>query len=503
MDNIIEIKNLTKIFPGVVALDNVNINIKKGEIHSLCGENGAGKSTLIKILSGIYPKSTYNGHILLNGDKIEFKNNKDAESAGIVTIYQELSLVQELNIAENIFLNNEPSNQFGVIDQNKLFKKTQKLLDQIGVNNDLNEKIANLSSSKKQLIEIAKALSKNGKILILDEPTSALTDKEIEILMSILKKLKKKGITCIYISHKLSEVLQISDKITVLRDGKLVGTKVSKETNFKELTKMMVGREINEVYQKEKHSILKTVLKVKDFCVYDEKGKKIVKNVTFEAKKGEIVGFYGLIGAGRTELLSGIFGAYPNRTSGNVYIRGKKVQIKNPRDALREGIFLLSEDKKKYGLFMDNTVQFNVTISSLNKIIQNFLISKDKEIMYCNKMVNKLSIKTPSLSTYIKNLSGGNQQKVIFAKSLMVKPSIFFLDEPTIGIDVGAKREIYSLIKEIAKSGATVVLITSEMNEIIGISDRVITMYEGEIRGDEKIELINRKSILNKIFGGD
>jgi len=503
MDNIIEIKNLTKVFPGVVALDNVNINIKKGEIYSLCGENGAGKSTLIKILSGIYPKSTYNGYILLNGDKIEFKNNKDAETAGIVTIYQELSLVQELNIAENIFLNNEPSNKFGVIDQNKLFKKTQKLLDQVGVNNNLSEKIADLSSSKKQLIEIAKALSKNGKILILDEPTSALTDKETEILMSILKKLKKKGITCIYISHKLSEVLQISDRITVLRDGKLVGTKVSKETNFKELTKMMIGREINKVYQKEKHSILETVLKVKDFCVYNEKGKKIVKNVTFEAKKGEIVGFYGLIGAGRTELLSGIFGAYPNRISGDVYIRGKKVQIKNPRDALREGIFLLSEDKKKYGLFMDNTLQFNITISSLNKIIQNFVISKDKEIMYCNKMVNTLSIKTPLLSTYIKNLSGGNQQKVIFAKSLMVEPSIFFLDDPTIGIDVGAKREIYSLIKEIAKSGATVVLITSELNEIIGMSDRVITMYEGEIRGDEKIELTNRKSILNKIFGGD
>jgi len=314
MNNILEIKNLTKVFPGVVALDNVNINIKKGEIYGLCGENGAGKSTLIKILSGIYPKNEYGGDILLNGDVIAFKNNKDAETAGIATIFQELSLVDELSIAENIFLANEPSNKFGIIDNNKLFKKTHKLLEEVGLDNNLDEKITNLSIGKKQLVEIAKALSKNGEILILDEPTASLTDQEVKTLMSILKKLKKKGITCIYISHKLSEILQICDAVTVLRDGKVVGTKAPKETDAKGLTKMMVGREIKEIYPKEKISIGKTALRVEDFCVYDEKGKKIVENINFEVKKGEIVGFYGLVGAGRTELFSGIFGVYsPNR----------------------------------------------------------------------------------------------------------------------------------------------------------------------------------------------
>jgi D-xylose transport system ATP-binding protein len=503
MNNILEIKNLTKVFPGVVALDNVNINIKKGEIHGICGENGAGKSTLIKILSGIYPKNTYKGSILLNGDVIAFKNNKDAKNAGIATIYQELSLVQELNIAENIFLNNEPSNKFGIIDNNKLFKETQKILEQVGIDSNFDEKVANLSIGKRQIIEIAKALSKNVKILIFDEPTSALTDQEVETLMNILKKLKKKGITCIYISHRLSEILQICDTITTLRDGKLIGTKVSKETDIKKLTKMIIGKEIEKIYPKEKIPIGETVLKVEDFCVYDKRGEKIVKNVTFELKKGEILGFYGLIGAGRTELFSGIFGAYPNRIDGNVYIQGKKVQIKSPEDAIRRGIFLLTEDRKRYGLFKDKTIKYNITISTLDKFIQNFTISEEKETIYTSEIFDKLSIKASSLNIYVKNLSGGNQQKVVFARALMAEPNFFILDEPTKGIDVGAKMEIHNLIKKIARSGVAVILIASELSEIIGMSDRVITMHEGKITGDEKIETIDRGSILNNVFGGN
>lgn len=506
---LLQMKNITKIFPGVKALDNVNLNVKHAEIHALVGENGAGKSTLIKVLSGVYPYGTYEGDIIFDGEVKKFRNIRDVEQVGIACIHQELNLVPELSVAENIFLNNKPS-RFGIIDFNEMYRKTRDLLHMIGL--DVNsehgvnpkEIIKNLGIGQKQLVEIAKALSTDVKLMILDEPTSALTEAEVDILLDILDGLRKKGVTCIYISHRLDEVMRIADTITVLRDGKTIGTKDRNDIDKPTIIKMMVGRELTNMFPRVPHTRGEESFEVRNYSVDhpDIPGKKLIDNVSFKAYKGEVLGISGLMGAGRTELFTSIFGAFRANATGEVFIHGKKVKIGNPFDALNNGLILLSEDRKRYGLNLIMSVRENTTLASLKKISRMGILNRNAEIEETNKRVCELRIKTPSIDTLVNNLSGGNQQKVVVAKALMVAPTIMVLDEPTRGIDVGAKYEIFKIINELIDQGVTVIMISSEMEEILGMSDRVIVMSNGRITAEFDIDQATQENIMRASTGG-
>lgn len=510
----LEMIGITKIFPGVKALDNVELKVKQGEIHAICGENGAGKSTLIKVLSGVYPAGTYTGDILLNGEKKVFGGIKDAEGSGIVCIHQELALVPELDIAENIFLGNQP-NSFGFIKWSEVYYNTASLLEEVGlVSNDNNAKeakispdtkIMNLGIGQQQLVEIAKALSKNAKLLILDEPTAALTEHEVDILLGILKKLKQKGVTCIYISHKLDEVMRIADSVTVFRDGCSVASSSVADIEKRDIIKQMVGRELTNLFPKERFEKGEKVLEVKNFNVYNPliPSKKLVKDINFEAYKGEVLGISGLMGSGRTELFTGIFGAFDGKTEGDVYIDGVKVNIKSPFDAIKNGVSLVTEDRKKYGLVLEMDIKENTTLSSLRAISKGSILNESEEILQTNEYVKYLKTKAPSIETKVKNLSGGNQQKVVLGKALMTKPKILVLDEPTRGIDVGAKYEIYKIMNKLVAQGVVIIMISSELEEIIGMSDRVIVMGEGEIRGQLLAHEVAQEDIMQLATGGD
>ncbi|HAA81442.1 MAG TPA: xylose ABC transporter ATP-binding protein, partial [Thermoanaerobacter sp.] len=457
---ILEMYNITKEFPGIRALDNVSFKVKRGEIHALCGENGAGKSTLMKILSGVYPYGTYSGEIFFNGEKLILHSIKDAEKKGIAIIHQELALIKELSVKENIFIGNEP-NKNGIVDFDQMYLNAKKILQQFNLDIDPNTLVKNLGVGQQQLVEIAKALSKNASLLILDEPTSSLTEADVEILLKILKKLKENGVTCIYISHKLDEVMEIADTVTVIRDGKTIGTDSVKNLTKEKIISMMVGRELSQLYPREEHFIGEVIFEVKDFNVYDTKlpNRKIVKNVSFKLRKGEILGIAGLIGAGRTELVSSIFGSYPGKWTGDVYLEGKNVIIKNPSDALKYGIAMVPEDRKKEGLISLMSVKENMTISNLENYKKNLIgtINENRELLDVKDYIKKINIKTSHFSTQVKNLSGGNQQKVVLAKNLLSKPKILILDEPTRGIDVGAKYEIYKLMFSLAKEGISII----------------------------------------------
>lgn len=501
-DYILEIKNVSKEFPGVKALNNINFKVKRGEIHALCGENGAGKSTLIKILSGIYPYGTYTGEIILDNEVQQFRNISDAEDKGIVCIHQELALVQELSVQENIFLGNEP-NQMGIIKWDEMYNKTKMLLDQLDLKIDPEEKLGNLGIGQQQLIEIAKALSKNAKILILDEPTSALTEKESQILLDLLIKLKSNGVTSIYISHKLDEVLSIADSITAIRDGEYIGTEGIESIDKDKLIFMMVGRVLKQLYPREKHTRGEAAFEVHNFNVYDPemKNKKIIDNVSFTAYRGEILGIAGLMGAGRTELVTSIFGAFEGQVEGKIYIDGKKVNIKSPVDAIKNGIALISEDRKGSGLVLDMDVRKNITMASLD-LFSRVVIDENKEADVSNNYVSTLNIKTSSIEEKVGNLSGGNQQKVVIAKWLITKPKVLILDEPTRGIDIGAKYEIYKIMNDLVKQGVTVIMVSSELEEVLGISDRVLVMAEGKLTADLNIEEASQEKILYHATGG-
>jgi D-xylose transport system ATP-binding protein len=499
----LEMENITKEFPGVKALDRVSFKVKKGEIHALCGENGAGKSTLMKVLSGLYPAGTYSGEIRIDGQIMKFRHISDAEKAGIAIIHQELALVKEMTVGENIFLGAEPK-KFGIIQWDQLYYESAKWLKAVGLNINPQTKIRSLGIGQQQLVEIAKALSKSTKILILDEPTAALTESEVEILMGILEELRSKGVSCIYISHKMPEVFRLADTITVLRDGQSVATLPRHETNEDEIIALMVGRELTERYPRVERTPKETVLEVKNYSVWhkDKPNTKVNDNIHFTLRKGEILGIAGLMGAGRTELVMSLFGAYEGKSEGEVWIEGKKVNIRTIQDAIREGLALVTEDRKRLGLVLGMDVKTNTTLASLEKISKWGVMNENEEMKWSQKYVKELKTKTASLETPVGTLSGGNQQKVVLAKWLMSKPKILILDEPTRGIDVGAKYEIYHLMNKLVEEGVAIIMISSELPEILGMSDRIVVMHEGKLVKEFSYKEATQENIMLAATGG-
>jgi D-xylose transport system ATP-binding protein len=485
MESLLEMNSIVKEFPGVKALDGVTLNLYKGEFHSLVGENGAGKSTLMKVLSGVYPHGTFSGEIKIEGKSQQFKTIRDAENAGISIIFQELSLVKELTIGENIYLGKEPAT-FGVINWSKLYQQAAKLLQDLNLELDPRTPVGNLGIGQQQLVEIAKALSQDAKILVLDEPTAALTESEVETLFAILEKLKQRGVGMIYISHKLGEVFRMSDRITVLRDGKTVGTNNTKDMTTAKIIAAMVGREVGDIFPVSNHEFGETALEVKHLNAFsiDNPNKKLVDDFSFRVKKGEVLGISGLMGAGRTETLMSVFGAWNGKNSCEIEVEGKKVVIRNPNDAIKHGVAFVTEDRKRYGLVLDQTILDNMTLAALKHFSSTFTTNRTKETVAANGSMKDLKVKANSAMTVVGTLSGGNQQKVVLGKWLLTNPKVLFLDEPTRGIDVGAKQEIYAHINRLAKAGLAIVLVSSELPEVLGLSDRVLVLHDGKLTGE-------------------
>ncbi len=504
-ENILEMQSITKEFPGVKALDQVNLQVKKGQIHALVGENGAGKSTLMNVLSGIYPIGSYTGDIVFEGTVCQHKNIKDSESLGIVIIHQELALSPYMTVAENIFLGNERESK-GVINWHATNDKAKELMKRVGLKISHNDLIKNIGVGHQQLVEIAKALAKDVKLLILDEPTAALNDEDSDHLLELLMELnQKQGITCIIISHKLNEVTKISDEITVIRDGQTIETLVKgiDEISEDRIIQGMVGREMEDRYPSRVKNIGEIAFEVKNWKVYDPLDEERVrlKDINFNARKGEIVGIAGLMGAGRTELAMSLFGkAYGKHITGTVMKDGKELKVNSVSEAIDAGLAYLTEDRKTAGLILIEDIKKNITISNLHSISDKGVVNTNKEIHIAEDYREKLRIKTPSIQQKTGNLSGGNQQKVCVAKWLFSEPDVLFLDEPTRGIDVGAKYEIYTIINQLATDGKCVVMISSEMPELLGICDRIYIMNEGEMIGELAIEEATPKSIMKKII---
>lgn len=482
---LLEMKNIVKEFPGVRALDGVSFTLDAAEFHSLVGENGAGKSTLMKVLSGVYPEGTFEGEILVEDSVRHFRGIRDSESAGIAIIFQELSLVKELTVGENIFLGKEPS-RFGFINWSELYHKASKLLQDLHLQIDPRVKVGSLGIGQQQLVEIAKALSQDAKILVLDEPTAALTESEVETLFTILEKLRTRGVGMIYISHKLDEVFKMSDRITVLRDGKTVATHAAADTDKNKVIAAMVGRDVGDIFPTPEHSHGEIALKIKNLTAYsaDVADKKLVDDVSFEVRKGEVLGIAGLMGAGRTELLMAIFGAWSGKYSREIEVDGRATTIDSPGDAIAKGVGFVTEDRKRFGLILDQTILDNMTLAGLRSISGKFVTNRTRETMAARGPMASLRIKANSPLTVTGTLSGGNQQKVVLGKWLLTNPKVLFLDEPTRGIDVGAKQEIYAEINKLAKEGMAIVLVSSELPEVLGLSDRVIVLHEGKVTGE-------------------
>jgi len=479
----LRIHNLTKEFPGVVALQDVSFDLREGEVHALCGENGAGKSTLIKLLSGIHPAGSYNGTIELNGKHLQFHNISDAQKAGIAVIYQELALIREMTIAENIFLGSEPKRRF-LIDWNLLYSKARKLMQQFGLTLDPAASVGDLGVGQQQLVEIVKALSKNSKILLLDEPTAALAESEVEILLDIIRGLRQKGITCVYISHKLDEVFSIADRITVLRDGRSIATLDRNQTNKNEVIRLMVGREIKDLFPRRTSEQGNVLLKVENLSVRERgKQKPVLDQVSFEVRAGEVLGIGGLMGSGRTELLMHIMGLYGERSAGTISVENRPLVRNIPADTIKKGLFLASEDRKRFGLLPTKSIGFNLSLASLERFTRNRLIDRNAEMKANQSFMKSLRIKGRGQETQVMALSGGNQQKVVLGKALMTEPRIMLLDEPTRGIDVGAKVEVYETINQLTAEGKAVLLVSSELPELLGISDRILVLSNGRIGG--------------------
>jgi ABC-type sugar transport system ATPase subunit len=498
----LEMKDITKEFPGVRALDNVTFSVRKGEIHALCGENGAGKSTLMKILSGVYPHNSYSGQIYINGKEAEFKSIKESQEAGIGIIYQELALVEEMSVAENLFLSHDLMRQ-KIVDWNKIYSEAKKKLAEIGLNIDPQVKVGDLTVGKQQLVEIAKALTKKTEILILDEPTAALTESDVKILITLLNDLRAQGVTCIYISHKLGEVLELADTVTILRDGKTISTDLIKEMSEQKIISKMVGRDLTELFPYEPHAIgRENVLEVKDYSFTDESGKRLISDVSFRLRKGEILGFSGLMGAGRSELFVSLFGGSKGKKKGSVLIDGTKKNINRPLDAIKHGMAYVSEDRKRYGLVLGMEITKNTTLAALNKVMKLKVIDTALEVKNATMVTDKMKLKAPNLEVKVGQLSGGNQQKVVLSKWLMNNPKILILDEPTRGIDVGAKYEIYKIINELVKEGVGIVIISSELPEVMGMSDRIIVMAEGKITGEFLRTDATQEKIMTCATGG-
>ncbi|MDD3822422.1 MAG: sugar ABC transporter ATP-binding protein [Sphaerochaetaceae bacterium] len=484
---ILEVKNLTKDFPGVRALDNVDFKVRKGEIHCLVGENGAGKSTLMNVISGVYPKGSYEGVVRFKGQETNYKSTKDSEHDGLAIIHQELTLSPYLSIYENLFLGHMKT-RFGLIDWDACLKDSFPLLRKVGLHERPQTIVSKMSVGKQQLVEIARAISQDAELLIFDEPTASLNDEESQKLLSLIREFKKEGITCIMISHKLDEVLSIADSITILRDGQSIVSfdLAEKKVSEQEIIKGMVGRELKNLFPQKEPDVGDVVFEVKDWNVYhpDYHQMKIVDNASFFVRKGEIVSFCGPMGAGRTEMMMSIFGnSYGYGASGEIYLKGKRVSFKNPKDAIEQGLGYVSEDRKTLGLIMIQDVKTNITNSSLPKLSRRGVLDKDLELRKATEYKEALQIKTPSLEQLVRNLSGGNQQKVVLSRCLLADPDIFIVDEPTRGIDVGAKFEIYSILNDMVKQGKSVIVVSSELAEAISMSDRIYVMNEGKIKG--------------------
>ena len=498
-DIILDIKNVTKEFPGVTALSNVSIQIKRGEIHGVCGENGAGKSTLMKILSGVYPYGTYEGNVFYEGQelKLEGRAIRQASELGISIVYQELTLVPEMTVGENVFLGREPLEN-GTINWNKLYADTDKILSQYKLDVSSQSIIRNLGVGKMQMVEIAKALSENAKVLILDEPTSALTEAETDKLMEILEILKVHGVTCIYITHKIAEFFRCADNVTILRDGKAVTTQATKDLTEEKLVKYMVGREMTERFPKGNRTPGEILFEVEDLHAEDpnEAGREILKGVSFNLRQGEIMGIAGLMGAGRTELVTTIFGEYGKITKGKITLEDRALNIKSARDAIENGISLVPEDRKAQGLVLIHSILKNISLPNLNQFAGFAQLDKDRELKASSHQARNLAIKTPTLQAPCSSLSGGNQQKVVIAKWLMSKPKILIMDDPTRGVDVGAKYEIYKLMNELAENGVSIIMISSELEEVLGMSDRVTVMHEGRSNGTLDIAGATQEKIM-------
>jgi len=500
--SILEMKNITKEFPGVKALNNVSFQVAEREIHCLVGENGAGKSTLMKVLSGVYPHGEYTGDIIFNGEVQHFSSISDSEKAGIAIIYQELALVPELTVYENIFLGHEIKSGL-VVNWNETIKRAGDMLKKVGLNINPALKVKDLGVGKQQLIEIAKALSKDVKLLILDEPTAALNETDSENLLNLLRGLRDHGVTCILISHKLKEVIEIADVVTVLRDGQTICTLDARkgEVSQNVLIKHMVGREIDNIYpHRDRRPPGEVMLEVKNWSAYDPNlGRNIFKNVNFNVRKGEIVGFSGLMGSGRTELALSLFGnPLGYQVSGELYIKGEKKQFNHPHDAIEAGMAYATEDRKVSGLILIQDVKQNITIANLKEISsRQGVVNNNAEVKVANEYRANLNIKTPSIEQKVSNLSGGNQQKVSVAKWLFVGPKVLILDEPTRGIDVGAKYEIYTIMTKLVEQGMSIIMISSELPEILGMSDRVYVVSSGKIAGELPIEEATQEKIMH------
>ncbi len=500
---ILDIQHVTKAFPGVIALNDVSFQVQRGEIHGLCGENGAGKSTLMKILSGVYPHDTYEGDIFYNGEllKLEGSAIHKAAEKGIAIVYQELTLVPGMTVGENIFLGKEPVER-GSINWDRVYSDTQKILNEYHLDVHPQDIVKNLGVGKMQMTEIAKALSENAKVLILDEPTSALSEAEVTQLMGILHTLKEHGVTCIYITHKIEEFFRITDHVTVMRDGKVVTTQETKNLTSEKLVQYMVGREMKERFPKGNRQPGDVIFKVEDLRAEDpNKGTEVLKGVSFDLRKGEILGIAGLMGSGRTELVMTIFGEYGKITNGSMKLFGKEITIENGNSAMKHGISLVPEDRKRHGLVLIQSILKNISLPNLDRFASFMRIDEDAELAESLKFAKELAIKTPSLFVPAESLSGGNQQKVVISKWLMSGPKILIMDDPTRGIDVGAKYEIYKLMNELAEQGISIIMISSDLQEVIGMSDRIMVMCHGSSNGTLEIAEATQERIMTLATG--
>jgi D-xylose transport system ATP-binding protein len=498
-DYLLEMRGIVKQFDGVKALNGIDIKMKAGECIGLCGENGAGKSTLMKVLSGVYPHGTWDGEILWKGEPLRAQSIRDTEDAGIVIIHQELMLVPELSVAENIFLGNEITLPGGRMDYAAMNRRAAEILTWLNIR-DVNvvEPVKNYGGGHQQLIEIAKALNKRAQLLILDEPSSSLTSSEIQVLLTIIRRLKAEGVTCVYISHKLDEVEAICDTIVVIRDGQHIATTPMSDMNVDRIIAQMVGREMNQLYPQRKHAPGEVVFEARNISCYDadNPARKRVDNISFTLRKGEILGIAGLVGAGRTELVSSIFGAYPGAHEGEVWLDGRKLDTGTPQKAIRAGLAMVPEDRKQHGIVPDLSVGQNITLSVLGQYARATRIDQEAELKTIRSEIASVKLKTASPFLPITGLSGGNQQKAVLSKMLLTKPKILILDEPTRGVDVGAKFEIYQLMFDLAAQGMSIIMVSSELAEVLGISDRVLVIGEGQLRGNFDNDNLSQETVL-------
>jgi D-xylose transport system ATP-binding protein len=496
---LLEMRNIVKEFGGVRALNGIDIKLRAGECAGLCGENGAGKSTLMKVLSAVYPHGTWDGEILWDGQPLRAQSIRETEAAGIVIIHQELMLVPELSVAENIFLGNEITLPGGRMDYAAMNRRAEELLRELNIN-DVNVvlPVKQYGGGHQQLIEIAKALNKNARLLILDEPSSSLTANEIKVLLNIIHALKAKGVTCVYISHKLDEVADICDTIVTIRDGQHIATTPMSEMNIDRIIAQMVGREMTQLYPQREHTPGEVIFEARNVTCYDADNpeRKRVDDISFQLRRGEILGIAGLVGAGRTELVSAIFGAYPGPSEAEVYLNGQKLDTSTPLKAIRNGLAMVPEDRKHHGIVPDLGVGHNMTLSVLSDFARATRIDQEAELAAIRQEIKAVKLKTSSPFLPITGLSGGNQQKAVLSKMLLTKPKILILDEPTRGVDVGAKFEIYQLMFDLAKQGMSIIMVSSELAEVLGISDRVLVIGEGRLRGDFVNDNLSQETVL-------